>query len=1114
MEVSSWLRDLGLGDYVQAFQANHIDVEVLPRLTADDLVSLGITSIGHRRKLLAAIAALDQGGAPSAAVPSAPNRPIEAERRHLTVLFCDLVGSTELATRLDPEDLRAVMGAYHRCTAAVIERFDGHVAKYLGDGVLAYLGWPRAHEDDAERAVRAGLALVEAVERLEPHADVRLRARIGIATGQVVVGDLVGAGASRDEAVVGDVPNLAARLQSLAKPGAVVISQATRRLVGGLFELDDLGPQRLKGFAEPLVAWRIVGEGRAEGRFEARQTTGLTPLVGRTEEVALLVHLWRQATKGEGQVVLLAGEPGIGKSRLIRELRERIAGEPHVRLTYQCSSYHQTSPLHPLIDHLGRAAGFAPDDPPEAQLAKLETMLARSTERLGEAVPLIATFLGIPIGERYASLDLTPQRQKQLTLELLLDQLEGLAARRPLLMVYEDVHWIDPTTEELLGLTIERIVHLPVLMIVTFRPDFTPPWPGQAHVSRLALTRLGRDDGSAIVDRVVGGKALPAEVSAQIVAKTDGVPLFVEELTKAVLESGLLDDAGDRYELSGPLLPFAIPSTLHDSLMARLDRLAPVKEVAQIGAAIGREFSHALLAAVAQRPEAELQAALDQLVSSELVFRDGTPPEATYSFKHALVQEAAYGTLLRSKRQHLHARIAKVLEDEFPQLAETQPELVAQHYTAAMLKDKAVPHWLRAGQLALRRAAVREAMAQLRQGLDLLADLPAGLDRDRKEIDLRLALAHALGDAKSGGSLETKREYAQVADLCKRTGNTAKLIGALYGLATFYFSRGDLTSALEVAERSFVAGGKANDALAEAGGHFMVGWVNMALGRLCTARANLERAINVLQPAVGHPGIDTYSVDLRVLCLVYLSWTLVALGYPDQARILSRQACAEAEDLGHHVTLAVALDRSTAFAEICRDTATVSRGIEKLSSLGREQSFPYYVAKGNFYRGWAMVEAGRIAEGIALMRAGLSEFQVTGDEEFMPHSLGLLAAAQAKLGELPQALSLVRDALARVTRTGERLFESDLNRIAGDLLLTMGQPDQAEQCFHKAVAVAREQDARLWELRATTSLARLWRNQGKHTEAQDLLAPIYGWFTEGFDTADLKDAKTLLDELA
>ena len=504
----------------------------------------------------------------------------------------------------------------------VVERFEGHIARFLGDGVLAYFGWPRAHEHAAERAVRAGLALVEVIAQLEPG----MQARVGIATGSVVVGDLIGRKSADLDSVIGETPNLAARLQMLAEPGTVVIGEATRRLVGGLFELDDLGSQRLKGFAEPLAVWRVASESRADGRFEAMHAAGLTPLVGRDQELRLLLRRWELAKGGEGQVVLLSGEPGIGKSRLVRELRGWLGEDLHLRLTYQCSPHHTTSPLHPLIEQLERAAGFARDDPPAARLDKLETLLARGTGRLDRAVALIAALLGIPTGERYMVPELTPQRQKQLTLEALVNQLEGLAAAQPVLLVYEDVHWIDPTTQELLGLTIERIQHLPVLALITCRPQFSSTWSGQPHVSALPLNRLGWREGAAMVDHVVGDKALPAEVAAQIVAKTDGVPLFVEELTKAVLESGLLVDAGDRWELSGPLPPLAIPTTLHDSLMARLDRLTPAKEVAQIGAVIGREFAHQLLAAVADRSEAELQAALDQLVASALMFRRGAPP--------------------------------------------------------------------------------------------------------------------------------------------------------------------------------------------------------------------------------------------------------------------------------------------------------------------------------------------------------------------------------------------------------------------------------------------------------------------------------------------------------
>jgi len=1114
MDVSTWLRDLGLENYAQAFRANDIDSEVLSRLTADDLIALGITSIGHRRKLLDAIAALDPGKAAAAAATPATAQRIEAERRQLTVLFCDLVGSTELAARLDPEDLRGIMGAYQRCAAAVIERFEGHTAKYLGDGILAYLGWPQAHEDDAERAVRAGLALVEEIARLEPHAAVRLQARVGIATGLVVVGDLIGAAEAQERAVVGDTPNLAARLQALAAPSCVVISAATRRLVGGLFEFDDLGPQRLKGFAEPLAAWRVSGESPAEGRFEARHTAGLTTLVGREEEIALLLRRWVQAREGEGQVVLLSGEPGIGKSRIVRELRARLEGEPHIRLLYQCSPHHATSPLHPLIEQLERAAGIVRDDAPEARLDKLEALLARGTGKLDMAVPLVAALLGITTGERYAQPELTPQRQKQRTLEVLVDQLEGLAAVQPVLVTYEDVHWSDPTTQELLGLAIERIQRLPVLAIITFRPDFVPPWSGQPHVSALAVTRLGRRDGSAMVDRVVGDKTLPAEITTQIVAKTDGVPLFVEELTKAVLESGLLEDRGDRYELTGPLPPLAIPATLHDSLVARLDHLAPAKEVAQIGATIGREFSHALLAAVTDRPEAELHIALDQLVSSELVFRRGAPPEATYSFKHALVQDAAYGTLLKSRRQQLHARIAKVLEDQFPETADAQPELLAHHCTQAGLIQTAVQYWHNAGQQAIARSAMAEAIAQSTKGIALLERLPDGAERRRQELGLQLALGGALIAGRGTGVPETGRAYARAAELCEQTGERTLLAPALHGLIIFHFSRAELAPALALAERALAAAERDDEIAARAAGHFSVGWVNLSLGRLRIAGGHLERALELHAIARNAFSRLTYNWDVRVKCLAYLSWALLILGQPDRARARSRDALSEAERLSHPFTLGFALHRVLTVLQLCRDVPAVAESVTAMVALGREQGLPIYVAAGTFNRGWLLVQDGFASEGVALMSEELARLRANGDEDFLPYSLLLLAEAHGEVGQTAVALGLVDEALVRVERTEERLFEAELHRLKGELLLVSSGADQAEACLRRAIEIARAQGAKLWELRAATSLARLWAGQGKRAQVHALLAPVYGWFTEGFDTADLKEAKALLNELA
>ena len=839
LDVACWLAEQGLGHHAEAFAENGIAGDVLRDLTDADLKELGL-NLGDRKRLVKAIAALDVwpqvGTAETTAARTAPR---DAERRQLTVLFCDLVGSTEVATRLDPEDMGAVMSAYHRATAAVIERFNGHVARYLGDGVLAYFGWPKAHEDDAERAVRAGLGLVDAVARLEPHEEVRLQTRVGVATGQVVVGDLVGEGAARDEAVVGETPNLAARLQTLAAPESVVISQATRRLVRGLFELNDLGPQRLKGFAEPLTAWRVEGEACAEGRFEARQTAGLTPLVGREEEIALLLRRWERARDGEGQVVLLSGEPGIGKSRIVREVREHLAAEPHLQLTHQCSPYHQASPLRPVVEHLERASGFARDDPPEARLDKLEALLARGTDRIDEAVPLIAALLGIPTGARYPALELTPERQKQRTLEALLDRIERSATEQPVLVVHEDVHWIDPTTQELLSLAIERVPRRRILLLITFRPEFVPPWSGRPHVSSLAVTRLGERDGALMVDRVAGEKSLPPEVLALIVRKTDGVPLFVEELTKAVLESGVLADAGDHYELSGPLPPLAIPATLHNSLLARLDHSAAAKEVAQTGAAIGREFPHALLAAVTDRPEYQLREALAHLVSSELVFRRGTAPEATYSFKHALVQDAAYGTLLKSRRQHLHARIAQVLEQQFPEVAESQPALLAHHCTEAGLSSNAVNYRRRAARLAVAKSAHLEAIAEATRGLETLAGLPDGPERRRQELDLQLALGRGFLIAKGEAAPETGSAYSRAVELCAQVDETEQMFPALYGRYFFHWACGELFLAHELAHQFLAIAQDQSEPASRATGTRIIGVTSLHLGRPSAARAYL-----------------------------------------------------------------------------------------------------------------------------------------------------------------------------------------------------------------------------------------------------------------------------------
>jgi class 3 adenylate cyclase len=753
MDVAAWLHGLGLEQYAQLFRDNDIDGGILCGMTAEDLKELGIRSFGHRRRLLNAITALAgelptrdvaQSATSATSAPTSP-RPIDAERRHLTVMFCDLVGSTELSARLDPEDLREVIAAYHRAVADGVAGFDGFVAKYMGDGVLVYFGYPRAHEDDTERAVRAGLGVIEAVGRLDVKS-VKLQARVGIATGLVVVGDLIGKGSAQEQSVVGETPNLAARLQALAGPNAVVIAASTRRLVGNLFEYRDLGTFEVKGITGAVPAWQVLRSSALESRFEALRGSALTQLVGRDEELNLLLRRWERAKAGDGQVVLVSGEAGIGKSRLTAELAERLHAEPHIRLRYFCSPYYQDSALYPFTDQLGRAAGFARDDAPEGKLKKLGLLLARA-EPPDEDLALLADLLSLPAPEPHALPNLSSQQKKERTLETLVRQLDGLARKQPVVMVFEDAHWIDPTSRELLDLTVDRVRSLSVLLVVTFRPDFQPPWTGQPQVTMLALNRLDRRGRVALVEQIAGGKVLPEEVVGQIADRADGVPLFVEELTKSVLESGV------------PLV--GIPTTLQDSLMARLDRLESVRRVAQIGAAIGREFSYQLLDAVSRLTKDELQAALTRLVAAELIFQRGTPPDAVYAFKHALVQDAAHASLLRSSRQQLHAQIAQALETDSPELMDNQPELFAQHYAEAGLVEKSASYWGKAGHRSAARSATAEAAAQFQKALDQLALLPTNRERQRQALEFCSALGAVLLVVKGYGASEMGDAYAR-----------------------------------------------------------------------------------------------------------------------------------------------------------------------------------------------------------------------------------------------------------------------------------------------------------------------------------------------------------------
>jgi class 3 adenylate cyclase/predicted ATPase len=1035
-----------------------------------------------------------------------------AERRQLTVMSCDLLGSIALSSRLDPEELREITVAFHRAVADVVAGFDGFVGKHIGDGALIYFGYPRAHEEDAERAVRAGLGLIDAVGRLDV-GPVKVQTRVGIATGLVVVGDLTGEGSAQEQSVVGETPYLANRLKAIAEPDTVVIAAGTHRLVGDLFEYRDLGAVAVEGITRPVPAWQVLRPSIVSSRFEALRGSALTPLVGRDEEVDLLLRRWARAKAGDGQVVLVSGEPGLGKSRVAAALEERLHAEPHLRLRYFCSPYHQDSALYPFIDQLGRASGFERDDPPVARLEKLEALLAVAAPP-GEDLALLADLLSLPASERHRLPNLSPQRKKERILDALIRQLEGLARRQPVVAVFEDAHWIDPSSRELLDLAIERVCGLPVLLIVTFRPEFEPPWIGEAQVTMLALNRLDRHDRTALVAQIARGKALPDEVVAQIIDRTDGVPLFIEELTRSVLESGLLREKMDRYALDRALPTLTIPTTLHDSLMARLDRLASARHVAQIGAAIGREFSYALLHAVSRLHEDELQTSLVRLVASELVFQRGTPPEAVYRFKHALVQDAAHGSLLRSSRRRLHAQIADTLETHSPDLVENQPELLAQHYTEAGLVEKSVAFWGRAGRRSVARSAMAEAAAQLQKGLDQLALLPDGPERQRQELALRSTLGTALMAAKGYAARETGQAYARARVLWEELGSPSEFLHIPYGQSRYHVYCGEVDAALRLDEDLLRLSRRHDDSGGLVLGHLSSGRNLMLAGRFAESRSHLDATLALYDPISHQPLTRQIGIHPQLSAQAILGNVLFILGFPSQALTQSNSAIGEARRLAHAPSLAQSFTFGTRLLSEYGDNAALADGADQFCALATEQGFSVWRAQGTMYRGLAKVRKGDVAEGMSLLRAGFADYRTNASEAETSNYNAILARACEIAGQVEEALGLLNDALQILERAGEGRFAAELNRHKGQLLLRQGQSEAAQELYREALRIAREQEAKLWELRAAASLARLRRDQGRCAEARDLLAPVYDWFTEGFDTPDLRDARAVLDALA
>jgi class 3 adenylate cyclase/predicted ATPase len=1112
MDVGGWLRNLGLEQYEPAFIENAIDFEVLPELTEGDLEKLGML-LGDRKRCINAIKAMAEVSSiahmPSETKESLGNRFATpgAERRHLTVMICDLVGSTALSSRLDPEDMGAVIDAFQAACARIILAFEGFLADFRGDGILAYFGYPRAHEDDAERTVRAGLDLVAAVGRLKTPAGEPLSVRVGIATGLVVVGNR--SGALREHTVIGDAPSLAARLQSLARPGTVVVAASTRRLLGDLFSLRDLGLRKVKGIAEPVAAWTVTGVSTSQSRFEAIHAASLTDLIGREDELNFLSERQRLAWKGEGQAILISGEPGIGKSRLVAALEESIAGEPHTVLRYQCSPHHSNSALYPFIAQLERAARFKIDDTSEERLNKLEALLTIAAPLAYDTVPLFAALLSVPFGDRYPNVAFNSAQQRSRTFAALIDQVESLARQKPVLLLFEDVHWADGASLELLELAVERLRQLAVLALFTSRPDFEPSWDS----STLTLGRLDRKNVESIIMQVAGGDALPAEIMNQIIAKTDGNPLFVEELTKTVLEGDILVKDFGAYRLNGPLPPLAIPTTLQDSLMARLDRLAPVKEIGQIGAAIGREFSYSLMREVVGRNEASLKQALAKLEQAELVFRRGEPPEAVYSFKHALVRDAAYESLLKSRRQQLHGQIARTMEQKFPDVVVSQPEIVAHHFTEAGFVAPAISYWLKAGNLTLNRSA-SAAVEHLRQGLKLLPGIDEPMLRSKFELLLQTSLGNSLRATKGWSSDPVKHAYTRALQLCRETGLDEHTVPAVFGLWTWNFLRASLGEAQALAEYLLNTAEEVEDRVYKVLAHEALGFTLFVQGKFSAAHAELERSISLCETSKVTAYLDLSAQDPQVHVRSYDAMALWCLGFPDQALRLCTEARRYADASRHPFSKAIARTISLRVHQLRGEADVVASQANAAIELCEEHEFVHYLAMALILRGWATAQRGEFDKGIAEIQNGLEKERAMGAMLFETYALGLLADACITNKRYREAFGFLERAQLRLEdENSERYYAAEIYRLLGKTNLQSNKNvAQADQYFSKSLKIAREQKARSFELRVWLDICDLYGLEQSADKFYAQLVDMYGSFSEGFGTADLVRAKASLDK--
>jgi len=1098
--VHKWLEDVGLGEYAELFAEQRIDFDVLTELTGEDLALLGITALGDRKRLLREISKLERSAADAAPVrgeasspPVAPEAH-EPERRQLTVLFCDLVGSTQLSGQLDPEDLRTVIRRYQDAVARASARFGGYVAKYLGDGVLVYFGWPRAQEDQAERAVWAGLEAIRRAAQIEGFGGSRLEARVGIASGQVVVGDLVGDAGRDTDAVVGPTPNLAARLQGLAAPGQVAIDGETCGLVGKVFELEMHGNHAIKGFSSPVPVWQVIGEGEAESRFEAMHAGRLAPFVGRRHELGLMKERWLQATDGKGQIVLLTAEPGMGKSRMVSALCDSIGEAPYTRLRYQCSPYHTGSALYPVIQQLKHAAGFVTGDDQDTCLDKLETLLHGTGSSVADSAPLLADLMSLQGEARYGPLKHSPGQKRKRTIAALIEQFLSLSRQSTVLLVLEDAQWIDPTTEALMGEVMLRTADSSALVLVTYRPEYNPPWAVLSNMVRLSLSGLP-DQQCADMVRAISGDIFPQQAVSEIVARAEGVPLYVEELTESLLKSG--DSAAE------------IPKSLQASLLERLDRLGEAGQVAQLAAALGRSFHYRFLKEAGRFEDAALLRSIAEIREAGLLLQRGEPPESVYTFRHALIHDAAYATLLKGKRQRFHGRAAEVLLRDFPEEAEASPEVVARHLSFAGLPERSADYWLRAGQRAGERSAHFEAIANLEKGLQELEHLPKSKARDESEFEIRVALGASLLPVKGWSAAEVERNYIRAREIGDRTNDVQKTLAVSRGLANVYFLRGAITDARVLADRELAVAMEHDDRSLLLGGFRSVGMCSLFAGEFAAARESLARANDLYDRQLHHAQAFMHGTDPGVIGLSASAWASWFLGDLRQSVRESDSALTLAEALQHPFSLCYARCVVGSVQQASRDPASVHDTASAALAVAQEQLYPYWIGWATVLQGWATAALGEPEEGIDLLREGLEVYEGTGARLIKPYILTLHAEMCAWAGQPQAGLTLLEEAQAPGNRNDVGFYDAEILRVRGELLC-QSQSGDGQDSFRRAGDIARGQGARSLELRAALSAARALIADGREASARDLIATACAPFAVDLSGRDLDEARSLL----